>query len=909
MSILYSDKKPAQLTLAMLLGCSAFFVPAPLHAEIIPAKTSWAVSRVASASQGSYCTMAQKYANETVLTLAHNTQNEYSLALDFKDQKFKEGQKQSITLSLPGETSKTYNIVPQSDKTAVINIGNDSNFIKKLSQTQNLKIGISNQSSEYGLTQFESGQDEMNTCMQALKNSSTQPKTAKDLPKQVEDIKPSAGEPTVEGLLSAMPMPSSNMEAAEIVVPEAPVVQNIKPKPAVVDHTKSANKEAVELTDLREENARLSRVIAEQRQSFEDKQAALNGAALDEIRQKFESTKVENESLRAELAKANSRTDVTKLNQDMLALNQSIKNLQDENQSLKVKLAEQRTLAEKPSRDLQVKSEPVSASDQQELAKLKTENLNLQQQIAHLKTTKEQASVTQADSEEVIKVRGEIRQLTAQVESLKVENTTLKNQAAAFQKDLEGKQMKMAGGSWDLEQATRRYQESQREIVRLGALLQAKDVQCANEKKDIEYMLFDPAIADKAQIAMLQSLEDQIKEKDQKLSLAEKEIQDARVKVSSEKDAQIAELQKNLAQTKTEFAEKSQKLIDAEAKAQQAEVAQLSLTSKDQLLASLKADMDVKAQKLAEAEAKIKQVASMQADLVQKEASLTAAKSELAQKSQQLIEAQNKIEQAQQSQQLLSSSTTQQDGVISALKAQLIQVQSQLAAEQAKSQLIEVKMQSQQSAEQASALAALQLQIQQGNQKIATLENAISANKALNLQATQAVASLTPAAAASPSPSILKPTVQPTTFKSIEEFSALLKNAGVPVRGSLQHIQGGDANTYRAYSWKTDSLYGSVEMKQVQNEMDFDTVIGQYLTRAKSRCSGEFAAVPSPVTAPNMMKSKSYEIACVGQSLSSSASVLFTYGHQIVTTIAHEGRAEAMDFAIDARDKVSTKLN
>jgi len=129
------------------------------------------------------------------------------------------------------------------------------------------------------------------------------------------------------------------------------------------------------------------------------------------------------------------------------------------------------------------------------------------------------------------------------------------------------------------------------------------------------------------------------------------------------------------------------------------------------------------------------------------------------------------------------------------------------------------------------------------------------------------------------------------------------------VNGPLKQVQGGNASNYRAYSWKTNSLYGSAEMKKISDGSQFDAAVTDYLNRAKSRCSGEFAAVPSPTKAAGMEKSKAFEIACVGQGTSSSASVLFTYGNQIVTTIAHEGRAEAMDLAIDARDKVSSKIN
>ena len=163
-----------------------------------------------------------------------------------------------------------------------------------------------------------------------------------------------------------------------------------------------------------------------------------------------------------------------------------------------------------------------------------------------------------------------------------------------------------------------------------------------------------------------------------------------------------------------------------------------------------------------------------------------------------------------------------------------------------------------------------------------------------------------PATYAAPVP--LAPTVPVAPavgFMSAEEFSSLLRGAGVPVKGALEQVKGGDPSSYRAYSWKTDSLYGSVEMRRVSDTSAFENVIGQYLGRAKSRCSGEFAAVPSQVKANALEMSKSYEIACVNQNASSSASVLFTYGNGVAMTVAHEGRAEAMDLAMDARDRVA----
>ncbi|OFW88236.1 MAG: hypothetical protein A3J37_07830 [Alphaproteobacteria bacterium RIFCSPHIGHO2_12_FULL_45_9] len=844
--------------LATLLGCTALSLP--LNAEAAVAKTSWAVSRVASSSLGSYCTMAQKYSDDTVLTLAQNVKGEYSLALDFKDNKFTEGKKQSVSIAIDGGKARSFDTVPQTEKTAVIGIGKDTDFIQKISGAGKLTVKVGSDTSDFGLSEFKAGQSEMGVCIDALqKPAEPLEKTLTTSPKPVihkneiamkTAVVSDSNEPSVEGLLAAMPKPSADitpLQEQEEIIPVTPV------KSKIADSSEKAASLQMEVVSLREENAKLSRSLAEQRKAFEDRQSNTDGAALNELKEKLEAAKAENKTLNDQLAQMSAKPVSTKDNTENLKLTESVKALQQENQTLKNQI--QIYASAKDSKSVNADA----------LAKLQAENADLKQVIASLKSAPKEATVASASDDEVNKLRADNRKLNSELDLVKTEKATLQTQAANLQKDLENKQLKMSGGSWDLEQATRRYQESQREIVRLGALLQTQDVKCANEKKDIEYMLFDPAIATKAQISMLNSLEDQIKEKDEKVKAAEAQLASAKPQPSPDQDAKIAELQKTIAQAQTELAEKKQQLADAQSKVQAAQTVQQDLAGKTQTLASLQSDLALKTQQLSEAQAK-----------------LTAA--------------------------------SQKDAELASVKTLLSQTQAQLAMEQANAQKIDVKAQAQQSAEQAASIAALQLQVQQANQTIIQLQNQISSANQAALRSASTAASLAAVAPAA------APMVQPVNyapapvasaahFKSIEEFSSLLKNAGISVSGALQQIKGGDPATYRAYSWKTDSLYGSAEMRKVSNAGQFDADVNQYLSRAKARCKGEFAAVPSPVKASGMAQSKAYEIACVSDTSSSSASVLFTYGDQITTIVAHEGRAEAMDLAIDARDKISSKIN
>ncbi len=66
--------------------------------------------------------------------------------------------------------------------------------------------------------------------------------------------------------------------------------------------------------------------------------------------------------------------------------------------------------------------------------------------------------------------------------------------------------------NWNLERATKRYNEAERQMKRLGQELQKERAQCVVEKKELEMMLFDPKISSQEQLAHLASLEDELRE-------------------------------------------------------------------------------------------------------------------------------------------------------------------------------------------------------------------------------------------------------------------------------------------------------------------------------------------------------------------------------------------------------------
>lgn len=108
-----------------------------------------------------------------------------------------------------------------------------------------------------------------------------------------------------------------------------------------------------------------------------------------------------------------------------------------------------------------------------------------------------------------------------------------------------------------------------------------------------------------------------------------------------------------------------------------------------------------------------------------------------------------------------------------------------------------------------------------------------------------------------------------------------------------------------AYQWRSGhDLYGSAHQKPMTDMDDFDAYVREYLTMTEDRCTGDFAIVPSATEQIGQTRIDSYEIACVGAGVDSSASVVFFNRDGTFTVLAHEGSTQAMGTAMEVRDKI-----
>ncbi len=147
-------------------------------------------------------------------------------------------------------------------------------------------------------------------------------------------------------------------------------------------------------------------------------------------------------------------------------------------------------------------------------------------------------------------------------------------------------------------------------------------------------------------------------------------------------------------------------------------------------------------------------------------------------------------------------------------------------------------------------------------------------------------------------------------FISVSELGRILRDAGIrPVEGSVQMIDAVSNANMVAFRWDTGEVYGTAEQKGMDHPAQFNDFVAAYLEQAKSRCAGDFAAIPAKKKSVHSDLTSLYEIACVSSNMDSSASLLFYGANNTFTIIAHETSTDNMDVAMDYRDNLIEVLD
>jgi hypothetical protein len=109
-----------------------------------------------------------------------------------------------------------------------------------------------------------------------------------------------------------------------------------------------------------------------------------------------------------------------------------------------------------------------------------------------------------------VALRNEMSELRKELEVLRAQKENLDAELKLALRASEKERLEVSSNNWNLETATMRFNEAERQITNLGQQIQKERAQCSFEKKELEMMLFDPNVTEQAQLAKLASLEQQL---------------------------------------------------------------------------------------------------------------------------------------------------------------------------------------------------------------------------------------------------------------------------------------------------------------------------------------------------------------------------------------------------------------
>jgi len=840
--------------------------------------SDWAVSKLAAAQSGGnpYCALARRFSNNLILTLARNSQDESSLAIDFQETALNNTQSYHVKVSPGFGQDRAFNVRPVSGKALVIRLGQDYAFHDALNRSGSLAVNISGEDYKFNLPDFSDGQKKLSECLVTL-------------------VEPAAGgAPVAARNTAAMTPPPPSVNARSSASVSTPLMTSSN---TVISSPSKTKVDTAAVQELREENMRLRNALERERRIYEDRllQESAGSSVAAELNEKVRILEMENGQLQQQLAYKPAPADVScpmpdtsaqqamameieTLRGENMALQQDIERQRAQYTQLEAELAQARQQSETMAAtqtdtqtSAQINAQQIAASQ----ARTEAENAiaaTLRERVKRLEEENKALKSASVQSASGIEGSVSLAQLRSIEEQLRFVQDDRDRLLAQIENRVEGKQsglLDISSDNWNLEQATRRFNEAEREIRRLGRQLEEQRTQCAMQKKELEYMLFDPEVAEQEQISRLLKLETENSAYQDQLSMVELE--------KSEYEQKLVMMEQELASienTAVDVSAYEQKITALESNLASIEAAAGAVSIDEKALAQLELE---------------------NAALREESQNLALYKQSLSQDKQALVQEKQAL--AERTKTLVSEkeALVQQIAALETALAQIPTGAGTAATSYAPPPSVEaqpVGLQARSSYDSAVGYEAQEVSYAQ--------------DYTGDYQNTPPAA---PAAVSAASVKNVAYTAQTSSVDTITAtaLQAILTSARIPLQSAVELVDA-DPQGFASFSWDAGGLYGSAEQQPMGDLSRFDDYVRAYLEKTKSRCQGDFASVPISAEQAGSIRVSSYEIACVSGQGGASASIVFFNDGNAFTAIAHESGLENMDSAMDARENLTTLL-
>ncbi len=954
-----------------LLATGASFAPAQAaqNAMLQPV-TKWAITKVdASGKQAGYCALARRFKQNTILTMARNPAGETSLALDFQAPKLKTGENTKITLDPGAGEQRSYYISPITAQAFVVRLGRDDKFIDALQTTGFLRVEADGQSYNFNLADIDTGNSNLEGCIANIGGVGMQQADADNeietlrrdvqglkkenqrLASIVQDVPPGdvvmPDEVVAErlsGHARTLEQENDTLRLRHEARAQVPSRSGLAAGQVYSDE--------VEVGNLARENAKLSKMLSG---------LTMRASDGDGIRKHIESLQQENRAMRADMVERSGEGSWGRSHAQIADLKEENRRLQKamnrKPADLVVAQLEPAAGDEPPIKNIleEVEDEPpampqAAATVDELMAQIKekdaklVEMSSLQSEIEDLREKNKELEQKLLDS---VQDKETIKALNEKIAGLEAENAKL------------AQQLKDGGGASDeqVKALTAENESFRKQIEELkdntqetDALRQRlADVQKENDELKAKAPEAASAAATPEQAAQIESLTKDNEELRQKLAAADTHIAELETQLKAAQESKSAEAaapanDEDLAKLKSDLEEQSKHAAELEqqlsaAKAEAGKAAAEKVPADDGAAAAeaqaLQIKLDEQTKRAETAEAELKTAKELPA------AETTAPSDEEIKK--QVEAAKLEIQkQAEEEKQIEMASLANEN---MALKKMLVALTEQAPVADAPVTEVPVEevkgaeappMETKEvavpvtppkaSEEPPSNIVAADYppelpKVEEGmteaqKQEAAMMDSMKDAPKAEapakqediswsdKKEEAPAVADAAPAAEMP----VEAPAEMPAASAAAFSVTDIVASAQIASPADVQKVERASGPDRQAYQWKVGQIFGSAEQRPMQDASKFDEQVKAYLEKTHKRCAGDFAASPDKSSDNASGRIDTYEIACVGKAVNSTASLAFVNKAGYFTVFAHETSADQMGDAMELRDRLVKAL-
>ncbi|MGH1378675.1 MAG: hypothetical protein ACRBB3_07615 [Alphaproteobacteria bacterium] len=420
-------------------------------------KDRWVVERINNGDERERlhtCALSNQLNNGYIVQLAGTSNGFTNLNIDFRQNSFNENQKYEVKYSVPGIIEKVIPTKAFKQNLLVSDLRHNAEFAKALNTTSVLDVQIRDNKFRMYMTGLEATLEEYTQCITPATTMASTEAVATPKPIFENPAKAPSG-----GIAPPPPVPPMNTAS---VNSDKNAAQNTQEMPAHKLRPSPSKKPR-----YTEELAKQLKEQSEQYKPSEPEALVDHNKETDPV-----------------VASGSKTTEKSKSPKPVYKVTKM--------DSISVDLTDAAQQKNNAAKEADIQAIKVSSIEAPEI---NIQNIEPASGVAN---------------EEYLILRNKVSEMEARIGTLLNKNKLLDEELKSTLLDAKSEQRSVSSDNWNLERATLKFNESERQALRLGRQLQTQKAQCQKEKSELESMLFDPKLTNQQQLASLAALENDL---------------------------------------------------------------------------------------------------------------------------------------------------------------------------------------------------------------------------------------------------------------------------------------------------------------------------------------------------------------------------------------------------------------